>query len=510
MTLRITFPFTFVIILLLIQGSLYSQTTLIPYGATWKYLDNGTDPGTTWATAAFNDASWSSGASELGYGDGDETTVVSFGGNTNSKYITTYFRSTVSIPSPSAYATFSFNIKRDDGFVLYVNGVEAGRNNMPTGTITTSTPASTAIEDAIINVPVATTFFVAGTNTIAVEIHQANITSSDISFNLQLQGTDAFTANVTRGPYLQMGNQTSLTVRWRTGSTMDAKVEVGTTFGTYPLSFTSGSTPADHSVNVTGLSADTKYYYRIGNTTTMGSADPDNFFTTLPPANTTRKINIAAFGDCGRNDNSFQSQTLAQYRSYLSANSIDAPDAWLLLGDNAYNAGTDAEYTSNFFTAYGSTILKNHKVFPTPGNHDYANTVSRQQDHAIPYYDIFTMPTAGEIGGVASGTEAYYSFNIGNIHFLALDAYGNENGGTTRLYDTTGAQVTWIKADLAANSKKWTICFWHHPPYTKGSHDSDTDPELIKIRENFIRILERNGVDMVVCGHSHDYERSYL
>jgi hypothetical protein len=153
--------------------------------------------------------------------------------------------------------------------------------------------------------------------------------------------------------------------------------------------------------------------------------------------------------------------------------------------------------------------LKNHKIYSTPGNHDYANTAARQNDHAVPYYDVYTMPTAAEIGGVASGTEAYYSFNIGDIHFLALDAYGKENS-STRLYDTSGAQVIWIKSDLAANTKKWTIAFWHHPPYTKGSHDSDTETELIGIRENFIRILERNGVDLIICGHSHDYERSYL
>ena len=119
------------------------------------------------------------------------------------------------------------------------------------------------------------------------------------------------------------------------------------------------------------------------------------------------------------------------------------------------------------------------------------------------------MPTAGECGGVASGTEAFYSFDIGNVHFLSLDSYGHE-AGSTRLYDTLGPQVTWIKNDLSVNTKKWTIAYFHHPPYTKGSHNSDTETELINIRNNFIRILERYGVDMIICGHSHDYERSYL
>src|SRR5205085_3044166 len=116
-----------------------------------------------------------------------------------------------------------------------------------------------------------------------------------------------------------------------------------------------------------------KYFYRIGSSTTVSAPDPDKYFYTLPPANTTRKIRIAAFGDCGRNDNSFQSQTLAQYRAYLTSNSIEAADAWLLLGDNAYNAGTDAEYSSGFVSRDASSILQNHKIYPTPVNHQYAN-----------------------------------------------------------------------------------------------------------------------------------------
>ena len=76
---------------------------------------------------------------------------------------------------------------------------------------------------------------------------------------------------------------------------------------------------------------------------------------------------------------------------------MKAADLMLLLGDNAYQNGTDAEYTSGFFGAYQSTILKNHILFPTPGNHDYANDAGRQDDHAVPYYDIFTVPDAGPV-----------------------------------------------------------------------------------------------------------------
>jgi hypothetical protein len=120
---------------------------------------------------------------------------------------------------------------------------------------------------------------------------------------------------------------------------------------------------------------------------------------------------------------------------------------------------------------------------------------------------------AGEIGGLASGVKNYYSYDIGDVHFLSLDSYGKDAG--LLMSDTTGPQTTWLKADLAANTKKWTVAYFHHPPYTKTSHSSDYNGgagelDLVAIREKFIRILERNGVDLIICGHSHGYERSYL
>ena len=499
--------------LLFCIANVVAQTSLVPIGSTWKYLDNGTNQGTAWSATSFNDGSWASGPAQLGYGDGDEATVVSHGAQSGNKYITTYFRKMISVTDAAVFTGYTLKVKRDDGIVVYINGVEKYRNNMPGGTIAYNTLASTNCSDdggTWFSTTLATGSLVTGTNVIAVEIHQVNNTSSDISFDLELTGIGAATAALTRGPYLQMGNQTAVTLRWRTDIATDSKIEVGTAFGTYTLSATNATSTTEHEVRITGLAADTKYYYRFGSSTQVLQSANDNYFTTVPLPTTTRKIRIAAFGDCGINSLNHQSSTLTSYRNYLTNNSLEAADAWLLLGDNAYNAGTDAEYTSNYFNAYGNTILKNHKLYPAPGNHDYANNAANQASHNVPYFSIFTLPANAECGGVASGNERYYSYDIGNIHFLALDSYGLENGGTTRLYDTTGAQVTWVKQDLAANSKKWTIAYWHHPPYTMGSHNSDTETELVNIRQKFIRILERLGVDVILCGHSHDYERSYL
>ena len=172
-----------------------------------------------------------------------------------------------------------------------------------------------------------------------------------------------------------------------------------------------------------------------------------------------------AFGDCGRGNSTYQDENLTNYRNYLSTNSIDAPDAWILLGDNAYSSGTDAEYTSNFFGIYGGNILKNHKLYPAPGNHDYGNTSANKYSRSMPYHTIFTVPKSGECGGVASNKQNFYSYDIGNIHFLSLDSYGTEVDATDMLTSGTSTLKTWIDADLAANTKKWIVAYWHHPPF---------------------------------------------
>lgn len=497
-------------------------TTAFPYGSSWKYLDNGSNQGTAWRATAFNDAAWASGTGYFGYGDSWINTFINAGcgtlgspGNCGPKYIATYFRKAINISDVSLYDSIRLRMYRDDGAVVYVNGVEVWRENMPAGTINFNTLAnSPAIGGSAETTPVVRSIpisaFVNGNNVIAVQLHQQDATSSDMTFNMQAEYVLHIVPALVRGPYLQMGNQTATSVRWRTNVAVPSRLEVGTVLGTYPIVVNNATATTEHELRVTGLTPDTKYYYRIGSPTDIVQGDSTNFFITAPSDTSTRRVTLAAFGDCGRNDNGFQTGTLSSYRNYLNTIGLQNADALLLLGDNAYNNGTDNEFQNNFFNVYSSNILKNHFLFPAPGNHDYYASGTGQNDKNVPYYDMFTMPSAGQCGGLASGTEAYYSYNVGDVHILSLDSYGRENGGTTRMYDTNGAQVNWIKADLAANTKKWTIAYWHHPPFTKGSHNSDTEGELISIRTNFVRILERYGVDVIMCGHSHDYERSYL
>ncbi len=316
---------------------------------------------------------------------------------------------------------------------------------------------------------------------------------------------------LTRGPYLQMGNQTGITIRWRTSAACNSRVTWGTAFGTYPNTVDDLTSTTEHIVRINGLSADTKYYYTIGTTTTTLQATNTNYVITMPAAGATRKLRFLAFGDCG-NASTNQVDTKNAALNYIGSNDIDA---LLTIGDNAYNSGLDNEFQTEFFDIYKNDFFKYAKMYPVPGNHDYGNSSANTGVRNNAYYTNFTVPTAAECGGTASGTKAYYSYDIGNVHFVALDSYGKEDANTTKLYDTTGTQCTWLKNDLAANTKMWTVVYFHHPPYTKTSHNSDYNSgtcelDLVAVREKFIRILERFGVDLVLCGHAHGYERSYL
>ncbi|MBL8694735.1 MAG: metallophosphoesterase [Planctomycetes bacterium] len=165
---------------------------LLARRASWRYLDTGVFPGAQWTSPSFDDSSWSVGNAQLGYGDHDETTVIGFGPDPNNKYVTSWFRKTITVANPSQYAAMRLRALRDDGAVIYVNGAEAARYNMPGGAVLPATLASSSIPDAgefnYYDALIPATFFAAGANTIAVEVHQAAVNSSDLSFDMEIQG----------------------------------------------------------------------------------------------------------------------------------------------------------------------------------------------------------------------------------------------------------------------------------------------------------------------------------
>ena len=167
-----------------------SVVTLVPSGSTWSYLDDGSDQETGWREPDFDDTEWYSGAAPLGYGDGDEETLVSYGPDRYEKYITTYLRNSFTIKDTDQILSLVALLQRDDGAVLYLNGSEAARSNMPDGEPGFRTRAvyvaSGAEETEYLTFHLDRSLLVRGKNVIAVEVHQVSEISSDLSFDLEL------------------------------------------------------------------------------------------------------------------------------------------------------------------------------------------------------------------------------------------------------------------------------------------------------------------------------------
>jgi acid phosphatase type 7 len=307
-------------------------------------------------------------------------------------------------------------------------------------------------------------------------------------------------AKITRGPYLQTGTPHSVIIRWRTDVPTISRVQYGTNLAELDQAISAASPTTNHSVRVTNLEPSTRYYYAVGSDTEwLAQPHALQYYQTAPPPGTTDPIQLWVIGDAGSPINDAPPQ-IAVRNSFYNYNGTNHIDVWLQLGDNAYPSGTDAEYQHGQFNMY-SNLLARTVTWPTLGNHDTANSTLFTTNY--PYFEIYDLPTQGEAGGVPSGHENYYSFDYGNAHFISLD---------TQTSDLTanGPMANWLRADLAASTSLWTIVFFHHSPYSRGHRNSDTDPNMKAAREIFLPILEAAGVDLVLSGHSHVYERSWL
>ncbi|HMJ88468.1 MAG TPA: metallophosphoesterase family protein, partial [Candidatus Acidoferrum sp.] len=287
----------------------------------------------------------------------------------------------------------------------------------------------------------------------------------------------------------------AVSIRWRTQSLAPSIVAYGTNSGALTQSVQELTPKREHELRVTGLSQSMKYFYAVSNLTTALASGADYFFFTHPSAGTPKPTRVWVIGDCGTANTLAEENQRGVRDAYYDYASTRYTDVWLALGDNAYYDGSDENYQVNFFDIY-PTLLRQTAVWSTIGNHETSFA-----GPTWAYDDIFTFPANGEADGVLSGTERYYSFDYANIHFISLDSQVTSRSAT-------GPMATWLKADLAVNTNPWIIAFFHHPPYTMGSHHSDTDVNHIEMRENIVPILESYGVDLVLGGHSHIYERS--
>ena len=483
--------------------------TLVQSGSAMTYLANGADPGIGlgWTLEDFADGLWPTGVYGVGYevnqtGGAQNLIRTSVPAGTFSIYTRARFQ----VADPAQIGHLLLGADYDDGYVAWINGVEVFRSaEMPPGNPLWNTNAGLhessngtspnygALRDISARGIAA---LHPGENVLAIGVWNSGAPSSTDLVLVPYLAT-AGSTTVTRGPYLQMGTPTSLVVRWRTATATAGRVR----YGPDPASLTQAADdPAvgtEHAVTLSGLLPGMRYYYSVGTPAeTLAGGDASHQFATSPSPGTESPTRIWVLGDSGTAD----AQARAVRDAYAAFTGTRRTDLWLMLGDNAYPDGTDGQYQAAVFDMYPA-MLRSSVLWPTLGNHDGVTADSATQSG--PYYDIFTLPKAGEAGGVPSGTEAYYSFDYANIHFICLESHETDRS-------PGGAMLTWLREDLLSTTRDWVIAFWHHPPYSKGSHDSDAEIELVEMRRNALPILESAGVDLVLAGHSHSYERSFL
>ena len=308
-----------------------------------------------------------------------------------------------------------------------------------------------------------------------------------------------------RAPYVQMVTQDSAVIRWMTEDSELGVVRYGENREHMPSIMLEGSSNKNHIVRLTNLEPGTRYYYQTGKVSGYDNRHIEKqWFYTHP--DTVKPTRIWVIGDSG-DPGPVADQVRDSALNWMRENPIIADEAssdadplidiWIALGDLAYTSGTNAQFQAALFEPYGD-LLANTAIWPVYGNHD---------DRRWTYFRVFDLPQRCEAGGVASKTENYYAIDYSNVHFVMLDSQESDRS-------KTGKMAKWLQRDLAENDKPWVIVAFHHPPYTKGSHDSDEEYDsrgrMQDMREIFLPMLEQAGVDLVLSGHSHMYERSHL
>jgi hypothetical protein len=344
--------------------------------------------------------------------------------------------------------------------------------------------------------------------------------------SLLISATAAVSAQeLLRGPYLQFPTSSSMKVMWRTDVPTAGRVYYGTSLDNLMDNHVEVTDEViDHNVNITGLQPQTEYYYAISDgQNVLSGGDAIHRFTTWPVPGTETPVSVWAIGDFGKG-NTKQANVMQAFENYAGD---DLVDVWLWLGDNAYSDGLDAEYQANVFDSqWGMTnLMKRMPFMATPGNHDYLSiappTVSQNPlNNNGAYFDLIDVYRNGEMGGVPSGHELFYSFDYGNVHFININSEigsvlsgSNDWTGANPFSSFNGSPMTqWIHADLQANDKPWVIAYFHQPAHSEGSHSSGDlwERYMTAMRANICPILEQYGVDIIITGHSHVYERSYL
>ena len=441
---------------------------LIPAGATWKFLDDGSDQVAAWRESGFDDSSWAAGPAQLGYGDADEATVVGYGPNPSAKHITTYFRHTFTVANASLYQSLDLRMVRDDGAVVHLNGVEIVRSNMGPGPVTSMTPASSAIagtdESAWNASYLAPSPLVEGANVLAVEIHQSSGASSDISFDLQLAASTS--AAPIEFAWAGAVTPTSVRVNAKTKFDGDVRLHVGTSLDlagarvSEPVPASASTNNRVVSIAMHGLDPATPYYYALEVGGTIDLTKRGRFTTSAASPLTF----TFAFGSCAL--------TGSNHTVFNTIRGLN-PRFFFHVGDMHYqNIAVDdpALFRSAFDTVLlspaQSALYRDIPIAYMWDDHDYgpnnSDATSPARTSARLTYQQY-VPHYPLVAG-SGNVPIYQAFSVGRVRFIVTDSRSErspfsvlDSPAKTML---GAAQKAWFKQELLDASGVYPVIVW--------------------------------------------------
>jgi hypothetical protein len=460
--------------------------SLVRVGEAWRYLRGTNEPSApvaAWRQAVFEDAQWATGASGFSLLAGEATVI-----GASPPVRSVYFRKSFSLAEPAAVRWLVLRLDYSSGFVAYLNGSEVLRRELAEDPVpfnayaaSRRTPGTAAEFDLSAH----TALLVPGENLLALQVHVAAGSPSTLVCVPELL------ANFQRGPAVANPTPEDIQVTWRTPVPADSTIEFGLSQELDQVAAEPALT-TNHALTLTGLTAGTQYYYRVRSRAEGNEAVSPLFsFRTAKPAG---EVSFAVFGDSG--GGSLVQARLARVIAGLGV------DLVLHAGDLLYPFFTPGYADTRLLSVYGPH-QRSVPYYFTFGNHELYGGSDQF------YLDALYLPT-----NAASGTEHYYSFDQGDVHFVCLFVPTLIVNSLTlpHLLYPGSVQYGWLTNDLAVSAKPWKVVWMHSPLFDSSLHRFDDangnqEPDRMELQGMLLPVLGRYGVRAVFSGHSHDYER---
>ena len=473
--------------------------SLVPYYSDWKYFEGRSEasiPTTAWRELGFDDSDWKTAPSgfSIGYGGYDAPTRL---WGMSGGFPSVFFRKQFSVDDLDSIKSLVMRVDYDDGFVAYLNGTEIARRGLagePDLPVLFDAPAAIRPRGnpELIDLAPYKLLLEQGENILAIQAHNSHINNSWFAFYVELL------RNVVRGPAISSTTSTSTKIAWRTLKPTTSIVE----YGEVPElgSKLETQTPkTDHVLQLTNLKPNTTYHYRVGGVAQDGARFSKKVsFKTLKSSG---PVKLMLLGDTGRG-NLIQNQIATLLRK-------EKPDAVLLAGDVVYPEFLPGLEDFRHFSIYKEQ-MKSVPIFNTVGNHDLYQGDSY-------YINAFHLPTNNlpslglkhrEIPYRFSGTEHFYSFDVGDVHVSVLynPWYAHHN------FSKDTNQLHWLTNDLAQTSKPWKMLLTHFPVASSSGHgwssyDGNALPDTYDFGNTIYPIVAKYNVDLLMAGHSHAFEK---